>query len=42
MLRLSEPNLINRGAAYDWLKEAGGNPRFWTEPKPPQTKGDHP
>lgn len=40
MLGAAEPEVVNRGAAYDWLKEAGGNPRFWNEPSPPQPKGD--
>ena len=35
MLGAPEPAVPNRGAAYDWLKEAGGNPRFWTEPQLP-------
>lgn len=39
MLRAPEPEIGNRGAAYDWLKEVGGNPRFWSEPQPPRAKG---
>lgn len=35
MLTAAEPEVVNRGAAYDWLKEAGGNPRFWNEPSQP-------
>lgn len=28
-----DPDLKSRGAAYDWIKAMGGNPRFWTEPE---------
>lgn len=39
MLVAPEPEVLDRGAAYEWLKEAGGNPRFWSEPSQPQQKG---
>lgn len=39
LLRVPEPEVVDRGSAYEWLKEAGGNPRFWNEPSQPQRKG---
>ena len=34
-LRIAEPKFRKRGRAFGWLKEQGGNPRFWTPPPMP-------
>jgi hypothetical protein len=32
---VESPLPCSRGAAHDWLKRQGGNPRFWNPPEPP-------
>ena len=34
-LGIAEPKFRKRGSAFEWLKEQGGNPRFWTPPTMP-------
>lgn len=34
-LSLTAPAFGNRGQAFEWIKEQGGNPRFLTPPSPP-------
>lgn len=35
ILGIAEPKFKKRGRAFEWLKEQGGNPRFWTPPPMP-------
>jgi len=35
ILGIAEPKFKKRGRAFEWLKEQGGNPRFWTTPPMP-------
>ncbi len=35
ILGIAEPKFQKRGWAFEWLKEQGGNPRFWTPPPMP-------
>jgi len=38
-LQVARPNLADRGAAYEWIKEHGGKPRFQQEPPRPSLSG---
>jgi hypothetical protein len=31
------PTLVDRGAAYEWIKEHGGNPTYWAPPPHPHS-----
>lgn len=35
ILGIAEPKFKKRGRAFEWLKEQGGNPRFWRPPPMP-------
>lgn len=35
ILGIAEPKFQKRGKAFEWLKEQGGNPRFWAPPTMP-------
>lgn len=32
LLQIVTPRFENRGAAFDWIRSEGGNPRFWQAP----------
>lgn len=37
LLREPAPTLANKGAAYEWIKERGGNPTYWEAPAHPDS-----
>jgi hypothetical protein len=41
ILKTPAPALANRGEAYEWIKDHGGNPVHWTPPPHPDSWSDY-
>ena len=40
LLGLTDPDVPNKGAAYEWIKQHGGNPEYWAPPSHPDDWSD--